>query len=301
MVPHSAALDTLLATRNFFRFDLYSFANGNLGSNVLRYCAGDQDLTLNGFLYSSGGAGGPYFDRKDNKAKVTQQVGLQVSQLVFDVTPGNAEIFGVPFRQAARSGVFDGAELTLERVFTPLSNWADTSRGGFRRFVGRVAEVDFGRSVLTFTVNSHAELLNQMLPINLFQPGCVNSLYNAACGVNPASYSQACAVSTAVSSKEIQTTSPAAPSTPAYWTRGKVAFTSGNNSGLVRTVESFTYGGGITDLVLLAPFPGAPSAGDAFTLYAGCDKSRGPDGCPKFSNTARYKGFPEIPQPVTAV
>lgn len=301
MVPHSAALDALLATRNFFRFELYSFAGGNLGSNVLRYCAGDRDLTLNGYLYSSGGAGGPYFDRKDNKAKVRQQTGLQVAQLVFDVMPGTAQIFGVPFGQAARTGVFDGAELTLERVFTPLSNWADTSRGGFRRFVGRVAEIDFGRSVLTFTVNSHAELLNQMLPRNLYQPGCVNSLYDAACGVNPALYQQICTVSTAVSNKELQTTSMAAPSTPGAWTAGKITFTSGNNSGLSRTIQSFSYSGGVTDLVMLAPFPGPAAPGDGFIANLGCDKSRGPDGCPKFSNTDRYKGFPEIPQPTTAV
>ncbi len=174
MKPYSAAYGALLATRAFYRWELFTFAGGNLGSNVLRYCGGDRDLTVNGYLYPTGAGGGPYFDRQDNKAKVTQSLGLTVSQLVFDVLPGSAQIFGVPFVQAVRNHAFDNAELTLERCITPLSNYADTSRGAIQYFVGRVANVDWGRSALTFTINSHARAAEQYaagqpLPARLHQ------------------------------------------------------------------------------------------------------------------------------------
>lgn len=38
-----------------------------------------------------------------------------------------------------------------------------------------------------------------------------------------------------------------------------------------------------------------------FTAYPGCDKTNGSGGCAKFANTARFKGFPFVPVPETAV
>ena len=53
---------------------------------------------------------------------------------------------------------------------------------------------------------------------------------------------------------------------------------------------------------LLAPQKGDNvSAGDAFTIYPGCDKTLGANGCAKFANTARFKGYPFIPTSDTAV
>ncbi|MGH6975639.1 MAG: baseplate hub protein, partial [Stellaceae bacterium] len=86
MKPASTALKSLLATRQFYAADLYTFAL--VGGGTLRYCGGDRDITANGNLYPAGGATGPYFDRKDNKAKCHWKVGVEVDQLVFDVLPG---------------------------------------------------------------------------------------------------------------------------------------------------------------------------------------------------------------------
>src|SRR6185437_11924182 len=153
MKPVSAELLALLATRQFFAADLYTFSGGNLGSSVLRYCAGDADLSANGFSYPAGGQIGPYFDRRDNKAKCHWKIGVEVDTLVVDLIPGSAKVFGTPFLEAVHSGVFDGAELTLDRAYMPT--YGDTSRGLVRYFVGRVADVDLGRSICTFSVNSH--------------------------------------------------------------------------------------------------------------------------------------------------
>jgi uncharacterized phage protein (TIGR02218 family) len=301
--PASAALQALLATRSFAVGDLYTFTL--IGGGALRYTSYDTDIVYNGNTYASGGQGGPFFDRKDNKAKCHWKLGVEVDTLVFDVVPGNAAVNGQPFLSAVRQGVFDGAELELDRAFFPPPIPGDyppltiqSATGVVVLFAGRVAEVDAGRSLATFSVNSHLELLNQNLPRNLYQPGCVNTLGDISCGVSLASFS-ANATALAGSTASVigaNVTNPLA----GYFDQGKITFTAGANAGLSRSVKQCLFGmpGTVT---LLAPFPSAPAPGDAFTLFAGCDKSLGPNGCPKFNNVPNFRGFPFVPVPETAV
>jgi len=47
------------------------------------------------------------------------------------------------------------------------------------------------------------------------------------------------------------------------------------------------------------PLPAAPAAGDALTVYAGCDHT--PATCAaRFSNLASFRGFPYVPPPQIA-
>lgn len=156
MKPHAPEIDALFVTRQFVRFDLYSFELVDGGE--LRYCAGDQDVFYNGLRYSASGTfdgdttvGGPYFDTTDNKAKLHQKIGTEVDTLVFDVLPGAAEIEGAPFIEACQTGQLDAAMMTLSRVY--MAGYTPYPLG-FDVFEGRVAEVDAGRSKVTFTVNS---------------------------------------------------------------------------------------------------------------------------------------------------
>ncbi len=296
MKPVGPELLALLATRQFFCADLWTFSGGNLGSTTLRYCGGDQSLSANGFFYSAGGATGPYFDRSSNKAKCHWKVGVGVDTLSFDVMPGSASLFGVPFRQAARNGVFDGAELILERVFMPT--YGDTTRGTVRFFVGRVANIDVGRSVCTFSVASHLELLNLQLPRNLYQAGCVNNLGDEACGVALSSFKTTGTVQ-AGSTTALVLASLAGSFPYGTFDQGKVTFTSGALQSLSATVKTCVFGSP-SHVQLLAFLPGPPAAGDTFYISYGCDKSNGANGCAKFANTARFRAEKLIPQPTTA-
>jgi hypothetical protein len=300
MKTASPALQALLATNQFLVADLYTFTLA--GGQVLRWTAFDTDVIANGNTFASGAPGGPFFDRQDNKAKCHWKIGVEVDTLVFDVVPGSATVNALPFLQACRLGVFDGAELQLERAFLapPVGGVyppVAASAGTVILFAGRVAEVDLGRSLATFNVNSHLELLNLNLPRNLFQSGCVNSLYDAACGVSKASYAVT-GIAAAGSTPSLVNATLAQAS--GWFDQGSIAFTSGQNAGFARTVKSYTAGSPGT-LSLIAPFPFAPAAGDAFTAYPGCDKTNGAGGCAKFANTARFKGFPFVPVPETAV
>lgn len=264
----------------------------------MRYCGGDRDVTANGFLYPAGGGTGPYFDRQDNKAKCHWKVGVAVDQLVFDVLPGNATVLGESFLAAVLQGVFDSAELTLERAF--MGAYGDTSSGTVILFAGRVADIDCGRSLATFTVNSHLELLNISLPRNLWQASCVNNLGDASCTVDLSGYAVSGAAATGSTASVV---AASLGNATGYFDLGKIIFTGGANAGLWRGVKSWVAGsaGASGTVSLLAPFPAAPAAGDGFTIYPGCDKSLGANGCAKFSNTAHFRGFPYVPTPETAV
>jgi uncharacterized phage protein (TIGR02218 family) len=201
----------------------------------------------------------------------------------------------------------DGAELELDRaffappsskVFPPVT--VPTATGVVVLFVGRVAEIDAGRSLATINVNSHLELLNQNLPRNLYQPGCVNTLGDASCGVNLAGYGVFSTVSVSFSSIAFESTG-IPQQAPGFYTLGKVTFTSGILSGLSRSIKASAQSGGVTELVLTTPLPVAPAVGDGFISFPGCDKSLGPNGCPKFNNIANFRGFPFVPVPETAV
>jgi len=291
MKPASTALQSLLASRQFYAADLYTFTL--VGGGTLRYTSGDRDITANGNRFLSNG---PRIDRKDNKAKCHWKLGVDVDSLVFDVMPQPTDLVnGQAFLAACVQGAFDGAELQLERAF--MSTYGDTSVGTVILFAGRVAEIDLGRAIATFSVNSHLELLNLQLPRNLWQPGCVNSLGDASCGVNLASFAVG---GTAAGGSTANIVYASLAQGSGYFDQGKIAFSSGANAGVSRSVKSWTTGApGV--IALLAPLPNAPAAGDAFAIYPGCDKSLGGNGCAKFANTARFRGFPFVPIPETAV
>jgi uncharacterized phage protein (TIGR02218 family) len=303
MKPLTPSLRALLATRQFYAADLYTLSL--VDGTVLRYCGGDRDVSWNGNRFAAGGgpstgSGGPYFDRSSSKAKCHWKIGIEVDQLVLDVIPGNATIAGLPFLAAVRQGVLDGAELTLERGFMPT--YGDVSAGTVAMFAGRIAEIDAGRSVATLTVNSHLELLNLNLPRNLYMPGCVNTLGDAACGVTLAAFAAAgSGFAFGGDPHALATTSLAQPS--GYYDLGKLQFTTGANAGLWRSVKSyiFAWDGVNSILFFTAPFPRPIGTGDAFTVYPGCDKTLGANGCAKFANQARFRGFPFVPVPETAV
>jgi len=290
MKSASAAVIDLLESRQWVQADLFAFQF--VGGGSAAYTNFDQDISAGAYNFLCGGVTGPYIDRSSRRARVNWKKGLEVSTLTFDVIPGSATLFGNTFLNCVRLGLFDGADLSMSRAYGYMNGLTFVVAGTVSMFVGRVAEVSASRSVATFTVNSHVELLNQDIPRNVYTPGCVNSLGDPACGVNLTPLAHNGTVITA-SVWEIEAPNP---SISQYWEQGKVLMTSGALSGLSRTIVRWG-----SHIELLNPFPSAPSPFDTFTTYPGCDKTFGSNGCAKFSNTARYRGFPFIPVPETAV
>jgi uncharacterized phage protein (TIGR02218 family) len=292
MKTASSQLIALLASRQFFTADLYQFSL--IGGGQLNYCSGDQDIIWNSITWSAGGTIGPYFDRKDNKAKCHWKIGVEVDSLVFDVLSGASAVLGQPFLSAVRQGVFDGAELTLYRAFMPA--YGNIAAGTVIMFAGRVTEIDASRALATFTINSHLELLNQHLPRNLYQPGCLNTLYDSACTVNKTSFTVS---GTAMSGSTTSIINASLSQATGYFDLGVITFTSGVNSGIACTVKSHVSGSPAT-VAVIAPFPFTPANGDIFQIVPGCDKQQST--CQsKFSNLINFRGFPYVPENSTAV
>jgi uncharacterized phage protein (TIGR02218 family) len=289
MKPSTQPLRDLLESRQFWSAALFTFTLAD--GTVLRYCLGDADIVAHGATYSAGGATGPYFQQQSQYPEVVQRRGLDVSTMTFDALPGQATVYGVPFMTALWLGLFDGATFAYERAFMPT--YGDTSVGTVLMFLGRVGDIEATRASATFHINSHLELLTQPFPRNLFQPGCVNTLYDASCGLNAAAYVTSGVAADGSTTKTIATNGgpPAG-----YLDLGKVIFTSGANAGVGRTIKSWD---GST-ISLIAPLPATPQPGDWFEIWPGCDKTR--SRCQGvFNNIANFRGFPYVPAAETSI
>lgn len=283
-VGDPAAMNALLNSRQFLMADLYTITLAD--GTVLRYTAAARDLTVLANVFSSVG---PLLTRGPTRIVI----GLEVDTLEVNFLVNSGVLInGMPVAQFAAFGGFDGARLALWRTFMPVSSWGDVSAGYLIQFSGRTAELEPDRSKVKMNVHSDIELLNVMLPRNVYQAGCRHKLYSAGCTLSKA----ALTVSSAAASGSTQLVINSALAQAAgYFDLGVITFTSGANAGLSRTVKS--YAPGVHTLSF--PFPSVPAIGDTFTSYPGCDKQKATCDT-KFANLANFGGLPFIPAPETA-
>ena len=272
-----AAIDAPLAFAECFTITL---ATGT----VLTWTNIDQPVTYNGATFS---CTGPLVQGLKYKASVGLEVDKQ--QITIAARPSDL-ISGNPALQAIREGAFDGATVQRDRVF--LTAIGGTVIGGVTLFHGRVATVDnVGRTSAQITVASDLVILDYDMPHNLYSPTCVHVLYDSGCGVVRGTYS-ASSTAGAGSTASLINTSAAA----AGHAQGSIVFTSGANANVRATVKSVAAGAALN---LVYPLPFTPAAGDAFTVTAGCDHTQ--NGCAaRYSNLARFRGFPYVPPPQMA-
>jgi len=283
MKPVSPALLALLASGQFYVADLLTLFL--IDGTVIRLTNADADIKFGGNTYLSNAL---LFDRDGG----TWAVGVDVSQLNVTFYPfDDSLINGVPFLQALPLGLFNGAEAQVDVAYMPTFD--DTSLGIVTVQYGRVGEVVAGDGTVTMPINSHLELLNRQVPANLYQTGCINSLYDAQCTLSKAAFSvtTTALAGSSLNSIRINDTHPAG-----YFDQGTIRFTSGANNGLMWTVKQWD-GQNIT---VVRPLRAAPAAGDTLVVSAGCDKARGT--CTnKFQNLANYRGYDFVPVPETAI
>lgn len=233
---------------------------------------------------------GPLFKR----GGISHKIGTEVSTLACTINAGPADLIGsVQFIPFVLGNGLDGATLTLERAF--FSDFALAPVGTLIDFLGRVTSIrGISRDELNLTASSQTVLLNVNMPPDLFQTPCLNSLFDGNCTLNPASFAASGTVAAGATTIGFNTNLTQATG---YFDQGRIVFTSGANTGLVRAVKSFNHTSGA--LLLVLPLPAAPANGDTFTAYPGCDLSAAT--CTsKFSNLIHFRGQPYIPLPETA-
>jgi uncharacterized phage protein (TIGR02218 family) len=226
--------------------------------------------------------------------KYKAAVGLDVDQQQITVAARSTDTItgGAPFLQALREGAFDGCEIVRYRVFFS-DRLGGTAVGAATLFKGRLGTVDeIGRTSAKLTVNSDLVLLNIDMPRNLYQPTCLHTLYDTGCTLNKASFGSNGTVGSGSTASII------------YWAgantnfaQGTLTFTGGVLAGVSATVGSAVNGSALN---MINPLEAAPSPGDTFIVYFGCDHT--PATCQaKFGNLVNFRGFPYVPPPQTAI
>jgi uncharacterized phage protein (TIGR02218 family) len=273
----------LQSATEFRMADLYTITLK--AGTVLRYTTWDSTLTVLGNTFLTGP---PNIER----TAIEEQLGMAVSTIEVTIAASAIDLLsGVPILQSIGLGLFDGAAFKIERLFMDSSGQQIGTVIRFAGFIGPVDELT--RSYAKITVNSGTELLTMQLPAIILQPGCTNTLFDARCGLVKASFAEANTVQAGSTVNKLISLSAKADG---YYDNGQLVFTTGANTGLVKAVKQFLG----QQFTFNSPLPFAPSAGDLFTAYPGCDKTQAT--CTnKFSNLANFEGFPYVPTPETAI
>jgi uncharacterized phage protein (TIGR02218 family) len=219
-------------------------------------------------------------------------IGISVDTLSADISADSTvTVNGAPLLQFIARGGLDGANLLLERAFSsaPGAPWVGT----VGLFSGRLAQATTSRYEATIQVNSDSELLNTMVPRNVYQSGCSNTLFDAACGLVKSAFGVVGTATTATNAAGLEFSTSLAQA-PGYFSQGWAVGLAGANAGVGRTIKAFA-GGMITTI---QPWPSAVASGDTFTFYPGCDKKQATCST-KFGNLARFRGQPYVPAPET--
>jgi uncharacterized phage protein (TIGR02218 family) len=182
-----------------------------------------------------------------------------------------------------KAGDFDHAEAEVWRV-----NWQDISQRVLLR-MGHIGEVTTGASAFEAELRGLSHELAQT-NARIYQYGCDAELGDARCSVNflnPAFSEQG----TVQSANGAELVLAGVGFADDWATRGVIRF---DGVGKSLAVKRHRLAGGVTRLSLWATPPFAVNAGDAVTLFAGCDKQFGTCRA-KFNNAVNFRGFPHMP------
>lgn len=261
----------------------FTFADGS----ALYFTNADIDVNVGGTIFLGNSI------RVDG-LKFKCSVGLSVDKQKITIVAAQTDLIkGTAALAAIANGVLEGCFITRERAF--LSSWSEPAIGSVELFKGRVGTVDgVGRTTANVTVNSDLVLLDVQMPRKLYGPACQWILYGFGCGLDRDAFKVTGAVSqTGVAGINWDV---ANGFDPGNLTQGTLTFLSGVNSGASVTVKNVDG----NYLGFAYPLDEAPSVGDEFEAFYGCDLTQST--CQsRFNNKDNFLGFPYIPPPTFAI
>ena len=202
---------------------------------------------------------------------------------------------------AAFNGLFDAALVVVYTAYMPT--YGDTTKGIETKFSGTIKSLaDINRISAEFECADAMYFLNQKVPARLFQSNCPWGFCDANCTLNPATYTANFTAKTG--STQVTLTPVTAFTQAAGWaTQGVVKCTGGANVGLSQTVVLHDGSG---NLQMMNPWLLPVTAGDTFSVIAGCSKqisackSRKTAAGASVDNSLYFGGFPFIPPPTSS-
>jgi uncharacterized phage protein (TIGR02218 family) len=300
--PCSVALATALAAgARLLEADLFTVTLQ--GGTVYRWTSWSADLVVAGSTFFSSGQ---WLSRGTWGVKNTMEVPtLEVTLLSSAASFGAG---GAPsLRTQLHNGLFDGATLLLQRLFMPAYvNPPDTSTyGTIDIFAGDVGACTLQGAKATLKVRGKNSRLSEHAPRNVYQPGCIHTFCDSGCTLTASSFTIGYTVG-AVATRTVITLPVATTyATPAQSLKGgTLTMINGVAAGQKRGIidyATFTPPFLPTQLIavtLAYPLTVAPSPGDVFTTFSGCDKTLLT--CANvYNNKVNFRGFPFVPPPAT--
>lgn len=289
MLPCTPALAALLdAWRNStsaapFVAELYTFT---LPSGVvIRWTSADIDITYNGLTWSHNGPG-------LERSQITKQTGTQASELDVTLYMDDDVLYnGNTLASFVAGNGFVNTILQFSRGYAEAPGKPIV--GTLPKFTGRITQMkDTGETQATLVAMNWMSLLNVQVPVNVWQPPCLHTVFDSGCTLNRASFKKTGTVQGGSDASNLVTSLTVANG---YLDLGTIVFTSGPNNGQTRTIKAQS--GGLVTLV--RALPNAPKPSDKFNAYPGCDLTQATCAT-KFNNLAHFKGFPFVPLAETA-
>ncbi len=256
-------------------------------STVFRWTTWDQDLIADGYTFSSRS---PWIKRSKWSVVNTMAVpSMDVTLLALN-TDFNG---GAQIKTQIHNGLFDGAVVNYERAFMTAPG-VTTTIGLVGIFDGIAGGINLDGSKAVITCKGGNNPLNQNAPRNVFQTGCLHAFCDVGCTLSRGSFTTSYVVG-ASPTRYFIPWDGAAPGNYALYKGGTITVTSGPSSGQTRTVADVD----ATGITLAYPLYYTPAAGDAFTGFEGCDKTK--TRCEDLSNDQNFRAFPYVPPPTTAL
>ena len=266
--------------------DLFDFTLAD-GVTVYRWTTWPKDLSVSLNTYSSRN---PWMKRgkwtvENTMSVPTMEVTLLALNTNFD---GGANI-----KLQVHNGLFDGASFLLSRAYMTTPDDA-TTLGTIELFGGIVGSINLDGGKAVITTKGKNNLLDQNVPRNVYQLGCLHAFCDVGCTLLRASFTTTKLTGAAPTRTLLPWDGGIIPGNVALYKYGTVKFTSGQNSGQTRNIAISD----ATGITLAYPLYYTPLAGDTFTAFEGCDKSLAR--CVSLLNDQNYRAFPYVPPPNAA-
>lgn len=234
----------------------------------------DQDLTIDGLTYRASTGFFPAAIASSNDLAPNNS---ELSSILDDDSITEADLWG---------GKYDYARMDLFLVnYLSLPNSLTANPPEFLGLLsGFLGEVSHDDRSFTIQYKGASDLLNQTI-IEQTSPTCRAVFGDNRCKKNLTGLTHSLVISTRTTDRIFST---AFTERDGYFAGGNLTFTSGQNSGLTFTIQSFI--GGVISLFETPPFPVA--IGNTITAVAGCDRTRGD--CLRYGNILNFQGEPDI-------
>lgn len=240
---------------------------------IFGFTSHDQDIPYDGLVYQSRAG----FDA----SQISTSAGLAVDNM----NVSGPQTPGVVTEADLMNRAWDYAEVRLARC-----NWKRPADGIEKMRLGWLGELSTRKFSFTSELLGLAQKLQQ--PVGrVYTAACDANLGDARCGVNLAPFTVTGTVASSASAGAFADTSRTEADT--WFQGGLLTWVTGANAGVKIEVKAYAQAGGAFELH--EQMRSLISAGDTYSVHAGCSKSRDGDCKVRFNNVLNHRGFPVKP------